>query len=194
MQRRRRSTIDDLRIAIDSLPEHTRRAMLEGIRANPIIVGGYTDGSGGVCPMLAAHRRGGRTSAIFFARTWDSFAGARRVRRATKRELLILERHLEASLLNEEVGKLGDAIVEHRELVSLREQRERERDTIRPERPARDADRARGPRAGDPDRSRELRRSAGWAWLRPVRRLDDYQRALALIQEETEHERELVLS
>jgi hypothetical protein len=136
--------------------------------------------------MLAAHRRGGRTSAIFFARTWDSFTGAKRARRATRRELVILERHLEASLLNDETGALGDAIVEHRELVSRRVERERE--TIKPQ--------PRAERPGDPDRSRELRRSGGWAWLRPVRRLDDYERALARVEEEARgsRERELVYS
>ena len=36
--------------------------MLEGVRANTIVVGAYTDGNGGICPMLAAHRNGGRTS------------------------------------------------------------------------------------------------------------------------------------
>jgi hypothetical protein len=194
MQRRRRSTIDDLRLAIDCLPEHTRRAMLDGIRSSRIIVGGYTDGEGGVCPMLAAHRRGGRTNAIFFARTWDSFTGASRVRRATERELRILERHLEQSLLDEAVRPLGEAIAEHRELVSRREKRERETIRTRPSVTERaGADRG---RPGDADRGRELRHSAGWAWLRPVRRLDDYERALARLRGEAEApaERELVLS
>ena len=52
--------------------------MLEGIRANEIIVGAYTD-EDGICPMLAAHRAGGRTNFISFAKAWDRFAfrGAR---------------------------------------------------------------------------------------------------------------------
>ena len=58
--------------------------MLEGIRANEIIVGAYSDRDGGVCPMLAAHRCGGRTSFISFARAWDAFAGVKRARRATR--------------------------------------------------------------------------------------------------------------
>ena len=54
--------IEDLRRAIDCLPVRTREAMLAGVRdGQPIIVGAYIDGEGGVCPMLAAHRRGGRT-------------------------------------------------------------------------------------------------------------------------------------
>ena len=41
--------------------------MLTGVEANRIIVGAYTDRKGGVCPMLAAHRNGGRTSLASFA-------------------------------------------------------------------------------------------------------------------------------
>ena len=79
---RDRSPIEDLRLAIDCLPVRTRRAMLEGIRGNEIIVGAYADRAGGVCPMLAAHRCGGRTSFVSFAHAWDRFAGARRGRLA----------------------------------------------------------------------------------------------------------------
>ena len=74
------SPIDDLRLAIDCLPVRTREAMLEGIRANDIIVGAYTDRDGGVCPMLAAHRHGGRTNFVSFAHAWDRFAGVKRAR------------------------------------------------------------------------------------------------------------------
>ena len=49
---------------------------------------------GGVCPMLAAHRHGGRTSFVSFARAWDRFARAKRAARATARELRVLEAHL----------------------------------------------------------------------------------------------------
>jgi hypothetical protein len=96
--------------------------MLEGIRRNEIIVGAYTH-DGGICPMLAAHRAGGRTSAIWFARAWDRFAtGGRKIkrpRRATERELRVLESHLEASLLDDDVSEaeLVAAITSHRELV-----------------------------------------------------------------------------
>src|SRR2546423_10714099 len=107
MRSRRRATIEDLRIAIQALPRTTRIAMLEGIRANEIIVGAYTDGHG-ICPMLAAHRAGGRTNLISFARAWDRFAlggaGGPRIpkpRPATARELLVLRTHLAASLLEE---------------------------------------------------------------------------------------------
>ncbi len=69
------------------LPGPTREAMLRGIDANEIIVGAYTDGEGGICPMLAAHRNGGRTDFASFARAWDAYTGAKRPRRATRREI-----------------------------------------------------------------------------------------------------------
>ena len=117
---RARSPIDDLRLAIDCLPVRTRRAMLEGIRTHEIIVGAYADRAGGVCPMLAAHRCGGRTSFVSFAHAWDRFAGARRARRATARELRILAGQLEASLLAEERVDLRAAIAEHEALLAAR--------------------------------------------------------------------------
>src|SRR4051794_5816078 len=113
---RARSPIEDLRLAIDCLPVRTRRAMLEGIRCNEIIVGAYADRAGGVCPMLAAHRCGGRTSFVSFAHAWDRFAGSRKARRATARELRILEGQLEASLLAEDPLDLGAAIAAHEAL------------------------------------------------------------------------------
>jgi len=109
------SPIDDLRLAIDCLPLRTREAMLEGIRANDIIVGAYSDRFGGVCPMLAAHRHGGRTSFVSFAHAWDRFAGAKRARRATQRELRVLTAHLEASILAE--ADLGAAIRDHQAIA-----------------------------------------------------------------------------
>src|SRR2546421_11903948 len=87
--RAKRYGIEDLRRAIDCLPVETRLAMLHGVRSNPIIVGAYTDRTGGVCPMLAAHRCGGRTSPISFAPPWDRLAPAQRARRAPQRELRI---------------------------------------------------------------------------------------------------------
>jgi hypothetical protein len=117
MRRRRRSTIEDLRLAIDCLPAQTRRAMLVGIRTTVIIVGAYTDGEGGVCPMLAAHRHGGRTDCIAFAHAWDRFTGAKRARRATSREVRVLQRHLEESLAAEQArADLAAAIAEHQAL------------------------------------------------------------------------------
>lgn len=120
----RRSPHDDLRLAIDMLPERTRVAMLEGVRRNAIIVGAYTDQAGGVCPMLAAHRNGGRTNFISFAKAWDAFARAKRSRPATRREVRILETMLEASLLVERQVPLDGVIAEHQTLARERRARE----------------------------------------------------------------------
>src|ERR1019366_2226461 len=111
--------VEDLRLSIDCMPVSTRQAMLDGLRSNErIIVGAYVDGEGGVCPMLAAHRCGGRTELLSFARSWDRFTRAgRRARRATRRELDILANHLRDSLMSEANPDLDRAIAEHRELV-----------------------------------------------------------------------------
>jgi hypothetical protein len=122
--RRARDPITRLRTAIDCLPERTREAMLAGVRENRIVVGAYTDGHGGICPMLAAHRNGGRTSFLSFARAWDAFARVEKVRPATARELRVLEDLLVASLA--ESGSrppdtdLGAAIAEHQAWVRRR--------------------------------------------------------------------------
>jgi hypothetical protein len=196
MRRRQRATISELRQAVECLPRTTRIAMLEGMRGNEIIVGAYTDG-GGVCPMLAAHRAGGRTSLISFAHAWDRYAfrGARvgAARRATERELLVLKTHLEASLLEEDAPttELARAMAEHRALVAQRPERSGASgsDTGRRPRPG-DRHRTRGERdgtSGDRDRTSELRRREGWAWLRVFRRYDEYERALDRLH--SEHER-----
>jgi len=73
--------------------------MLRGIATNRIIVGAYVDSeSGGICPMLAAHRNGGRTDVAEFARAWDAYTHPRRPRRATRREVVKLRTLLEQSL------------------------------------------------------------------------------------------------
>lgn len=66
----------ELREVVDELPLAVRIAMLTGVRRERIIAGGYADGRGGVCPMLAAHRHGARFAHPDFARTWDEFAEA----------------------------------------------------------------------------------------------------------------------
>jgi hypothetical protein len=190
MRTRRNATIQELRHAIDALPLKTRVAMLEGIRHNEIILGAYTNSDGGVCPMLAAHRGGGRTNAEGFAKTWDSFGGirGRRARRASERELLILTTHLEMSLLadSEPAPDLALALAEHRRLVASRQRAASHRhDDF--DRAAR-RERVRATRAieairpGEPDRSAELGGSPGWAWMRVFRRYDDYERALARLE------------
>jgi hypothetical protein len=100
LRRAHRREAQRLRSVIECLPYETRVAMLEGLRRyDRIIVGAYTDRTGGVCPMLAAHRCGGRTDFRSFARAWDGFTGAgRRTRSATERELRTLTAQLEASI------------------------------------------------------------------------------------------------
>jgi hypothetical protein len=99
MRRRRRNPTYRLRRAVDALPRHTREAMLRGIASNRVIVGAYVDpGSGGICPMLAAHRNGGRTSVASFAREWDAYTGAKRPRPATRHEVRTLRAILSESL------------------------------------------------------------------------------------------------
>jgi hypothetical protein len=144
--------------------------MLAGIEVNNIIVGAYTDRQGGVCPMLAAHRNGGRTNLASFAHAWDRYTGVRgKSRPASERELNTLRVMLEASILLDDTPAPPTHPSRH---VRTR------RDT------------------GERHRARELRDRPGWAWLRPFRRLDEYERALAelewLEREQAVHERELV--
>ncbi len=114
----RRRPARDLRTAIDCLPLATRKAMLEGVEANRIIVGAYTDRKGGVCPMLAAHRNGGRTSLASFARAWDRYTNARgRARPATEHELTTLRAMLEASIALDELPTFEDAAREAKKRV-----------------------------------------------------------------------------
>ena len=118
----RRRPARDLRTAIDCLPLQTRKAMLSGVESNRIIVGAYTDKKGGVCPMLAAHRNGGRTSLASFAHAWDRYTGVRgrRARAATERELSTLKTMLEASIALDE---LPDMAAVAREAQTKRERR-----------------------------------------------------------------------
>jgi hypothetical protein len=137
-----------MRVVVDCLPYETKVAMLDGLGRYQIIAGAYSDRRGGVCPMLAAHRCGGRTDFRAFARAWDRFTGARkRGRRASERELRTLTAQLERSVWHEEL--------------------ERER-LVRLPQPA--------PSAVKPRRA-QIRAKLG-AWLIPVRDLDGYRRAI----------------
>jgi hypothetical protein len=149
-------------MAIDCMPRTTRQAMLDGITSNRIIVGAYTDRHGGVCPMLAAHRHGGRTALASFARAWDRYTSAHgRPRPATDRELRTLKAMLQASL------------------YSAKERRAREQVVATPK-----AD------TGERDRTPELKKRHGWAWLRIFRRYDAYKAALDQIEAAEREERE----
>ena len=154
--------------------------MLDAIEHNRIIVGAYTDRNGGVCPMLAAHRNGGRTSYASFAKAWDRYTKAGpRSRPATERELTTLTTMLEASLASDapDGTTLGKAIAEHRELK--REYAPR---------PLADT--------GERNRMPELRKRHGWAWTRLFRRVEELDAAVARVDGEqpidTPREHELV--
>ena len=165
--RRPRRPAQELRVAIEWLPIDTKRAMLDAVENQRIIVGAYTDRQGGVCPMLAAHRNGGRTSYASFARAWDRYTRAgKRSRPATEREITTLKTMLEASLASDapDGTTLGQAISQHRALAGARPRRRPLRDT------------------GERDRSKELRTRHGWAWTRLFRRVEDYEAAMAQIE------------
>jgi hypothetical protein len=139
--------------------------MLDAIEHNRIIVGAYTDRQGGVCPMLAAHRNGGRTSYASFARAWDRYTKApARSRPATEREITTLRTMLEASLASDapDGTTFGKAIDEHHKLQS------------RAPRPKADT--------GERNRTPELRKRHGWAWTRLFRRYEDYEAAMEQIE------------
>ncbi len=173
-----RQPADRLRRTVEALPRRTREAMLRGIQSNRIIAGAYVDSrSGGVCPMLAAHRNGGRTDLASFARSWDFFTGARKARRATRREIAALRSYLELSLIAD-----GDEYLPARESISdaaarIRSERATQRaaavvaETV-------EASRERPP-TGERDRTAELRGRSRWAWMRPTRRYDVYSERLA---------------
>jgi hypothetical protein len=152
----------------------TRQAMLDGIEHSRVIVGAYVDREGGMCPMLAAHRNGGRTSLVSFAHAWDRYTQApQKARPATERELRTLRTMLDASIALERPGaesELSRAVAEHQ------------------------AAKARRPRpdTGERDRTAELRDRPGWAWLRLFRRYDAYELAVREAERQAaEREREL---
>jgi hypothetical protein len=168
--KRRRHRAARLRTTVQLLPQATREAMLRGIEENEIIVGAYTDSDGGVCPMLAAHRNGGRTSFASFARARDDFTRARRPRRATRREVGVLRSYLEMSLLADETR--GDSLVELAAGIRAERRTAAERRAAAP-----------APRPGDRFRGREPGQRRG-SWLRPARRLDVFEATLAAASEE----------
>ena len=134
--------------------------MLRGIDDNEIIAGGYADKRlGGICPMLAAHRNGGRTSLASFAGAWDRFTDADRPRLATPREVRALRSYIEVSLLRDEQPESIGALATR----------------MRRERPTRSIRRAR-------------RRHLG-AWLIPTRRYDLFADRVAAAEEQLSEQR-----
>lgn len=114
----------ELRRSIDVLPERTRRAMLHGLGNNTVITGAFAASGQGACPMMVAHREGGRTSCCTFPEAWDKFTGVygrHIVREATPYEIQILCEEIEASLVPlPKVNPLADAIAEHQAMVAAR--------------------------------------------------------------------------
>ncbi len=122
----REQAVAELRRSIDVLPERTRKAMLIGLGNNTVITGAFT-GADGVCPMMAAHRAGGRTSCVSFPEAWDRFtgvAGRQIIRAATDYEVATLRREIEASL-EPKVNMFAEAIAEHQATVEARRRRSR---------------------------------------------------------------------
>ncbi len=148
--RREAKRAERMHAVIDCLPYETKVAMLEGIGRYEIIAGAYSDRSGAVCPMLAAHRCGGRTDFRSFARAWDRFTGAGRSRHANERELRTLTAQLEQSIWREEEMRAA----------LTRDSREGE------------------PAVATPKRSGGRRPRLG-AWLLPLRDWDEYRHAVA---------------
>lgn len=105
-ERRAQERAHALNLAIRTLPLSTTQAMLAAAEADDLIAGAYTDGRGGTCPMLAAHRRGARIYARGFPCAWDRFTGAKRPRPATPRELDVLKALLQESI-SDGVGPQG---------------------------------------------------------------------------------------
>jgi hypothetical protein len=197
-------------MAIQALPTHTKEAMLKGIDSNRIIVGAYVDPrSGGICPMLAAHRNGGRTSVAAFAIAWDAYTGAKKPRRATRREVRTLRMLLEWSLAGDGAGVPPSGSIA--ELAAqLRAEREQfrcaaeaagmadtpaetpsEPELLPPDLLPDDAEirvRRRLP-TGERHRARELWLRPNWAWLRPAKRYDEYKDLLAAAEEQLSDQR-----
>jgi len=122
----REQALQDLRRSIDVLPERTRKAMLIGLQNNTVITGAFA-GSNGVCPMLAAHREGGRTSCVTFPEAWDRFTGVygrHIVREATQYEVQILCGQIEESLVPQR-SDLAEAIADHHRTLEARRRRTR---------------------------------------------------------------------
>ena len=156
--------------------------MLAGIECCPIIAGAYSN-SDGICPMLAAHRSGGRTSAISFAKAWDRFTlgdpsptARRRIRArlATRRELLVLKMYLQASLLStaaSEPAVMQPAAPTPAPPKPVAGTPQRNEDAVP----------MLAPGSCDVDRRSELDLHDGWSWTRPVRSFDEYQLIVATI-------------
>ena len=178
-----------LRTAVETMPRPAREAMLRGIDSNTIIVGAYSDPSSkGICPMLAAHRNGGRTDLASFARSWDRYTDARRPRLATKREVRTLRSLLIGSLATEDgpadslVALAGDI---RRERAEVEARIATEVAEARPDAPPEGPSHVSEPvPTGETSRTPELRRRSRWAWILPARSLEVYNDRVAAASEQ----------
>jgi hypothetical protein len=167
-------------------------------------VGGYTDRNGGICPMLAAHRNGGRTSFASFARAWDAFTGAgRRPRRASRREIRVLRTYLEMSLLEDDtrapaggsLTAIADQIRTERREAAERAATEgaavEDAPVERPTpQPSRSEPLAEPIRPEETVRIHDMRRRSRWGWLRSSPRADLYEATIAAEDEVSEQRRD----
>jgi hypothetical protein len=180
MRRRDRNPAERLRFAVEALPRRAREAMLRGVDSNRIIVGAYVDRDGGICPMLAAHRNGGRTSLASFARAWDRYTGAKRPRPATRRELRTLRTLLESSLAggdSTQRGSIADAAARIRaERAAIAERAALPAEVPHPD-------------TGERHRARELRDRLHWSWIRPARRYEEFRDLVAAAEEQLAEQR-----
>ena len=196
-RRKARNPAQRLRTAVDAMPRRTRIAMLTGIDANQIVVGAYTDKeSGGICPMLAAHRNGGRTSLASFARSWDRFTNARRPRLATDREVRTLRSYIEMSLLRDEQGTesvtaLANEIRAERAEAAKRTAVQASEGQTTPSCEGQTPKGRSAPSAdtGERHRARELKHRRFWSWLRPTRSYDVFAENVAAATEQLNEQR-----
>src|SRR3954451_21030041 len=178
MRRRDRDPTQRLRLAVEALPRVTREARRRGVEANSIIVGAYVDrASGVICPMLAAHRNGGRTSLASFARAWDRYTGVKRPRLATRREVRTLVAILHSSLADDLAGPDSGSIAEAAAQIRGERAELAARETATPE-PTAPVD------TGERHRAAELRTRLRWAWMRPAQRYDEFKDLVTAAEEQ----------
>jgi hypothetical protein len=157
--------------------------MLRGIERNRIIVGAYVDPrSGGICPMLAAHRNGGRTSLASFALAWDCYTNAKRPRLARRREVATLVSLLRDGLSEGSLGAAAEGSIaeaakairaERAEFAAL-EARDRPVPSLQPPEPDGEEPKISRRRHGA-ERAAELRDRLRFAWKPRRGRADGYK-------------------
>ena len=199
----KRERAQDLRAAVDRLPLGTRQNMLKGLDTHNIIVGADGNIRGGRCPMMAASIGSSKVTGKPFARAWDAYGGARLSRPATRHELQTLRTMLHASIAMETEkpvdltsaisslsvpapAKEADApppVDLQAAIAAHMASKERSSARERAKAAARDSARQEQPDTGERDRTEELEGRHGWAWLRPFRRFDDFERAVHQLEE-----------